>query len=525
MRSSAFVAEAGPLINQNEGANSLFASARSTTLLGVVGRAVDVEVHVGTGLPGFTIVGQPDEVCRESRDRVRAAFLSRGFAWPNRRITVNLAPSGERKGGAGLDLAIAIAVLVADEQLPAHVLAEHAFVAELGLDGSLRDVVGAAPLVAAVRDRAVVVAPGNARAAAAAGARRVLAARDLAHVVACLRGDDQWLALDDAPPEPALDAVPDLCDVRGQPVARLALEIAAAGAHHLLFVGPPGAGKSMLARRLPGILPPLSDEQSLSCTMVHSAAHVAVPLTGRVSNPPFRSPHHSVSLVGMIGGGTSAMRPGEVSLASEGVLFLDELGEFSPSVLDALRQPLEEGVVRVSRARTTLSLPARFLLVAAANPCPCGSGAPGVCVCDDAARAKYLRRFSGPLLDRFDLRVSVGLPRVDDLVGSRSGEASSLVRTRVAAARAVALSRQGTVNSALAVDQLDISAPLTPSARAVLRRELEAGRLSGRGLHRVRRVARTVADLQGEGGAIAEDHVSLALQMRTALVNLVGGVR
>jgi magnesium chelatase family protein len=281
----------------------------------------------------------------------------------------------------------------------------------------------------------------------------------------------------------------------------------------------------MLARRLPSILPPLTDDQSLSCTMVHSAAHTALPNNGRIEHPPFRAPHHSVSLVGMIGGGTSAMRPGEVSLASDGVLFLDELGEFAPSVLDALRQPLEEGVVRVSRARTTLSLPARFLLVAAANPCPCGAGAPGVCVCDDAARARYLRRFSGPLLDRFDLRVSVGLPQVDDLVGSRSGETSTAVRERVASARAAAIARQGTVNSALAVDQLDVAAPLAPAARAVLRRELEAGRLSGRGLHRVRRVARTIADLHANYAIVGEDHVSLALQLRTALATLVGGLR
>ncbi|MGA1419156.1 MAG: YifB family Mg chelatase-like AAA ATPase [Ilumatobacteraceae bacterium] len=503
----------------------MFASVRSTTLLGVVGRAVDVEVHVGVGLPGFTIVGQPDEVCRESRDRVRAAFLSRGFAWPNRRITVNLAPSGERKGGAGLDLAIAVAVLVADEQLSPDAAQQFAFVAELGLDGSLRSVVGAAPLVSAVRDRRVVVAAGNVAAARAAGAADVVAASDLAHAIACLRGDAQWLTSETSESIVNDVAPPDLSDVRGQPVARLALEVAAAGAHHLLLVGPPGAGKSMLARRLPGILPPLRDDEALSCTMVHSAAHVSMPPSGRITRAPFRSPHHSISMVGLIGGGTSAMRPGEISLASEGVLFLDELGEFAPSVLDALRQPIEEGVVRVSRARTTLTFPARFLLVAAANPCPCGAGTPGVCVCDDAARAKYLRRFSGPLLDRFDLRVSVGLPRVDDLVDGHKGESSSSVAARVVQARALAAARNGDVNSKIAVDDLDTFAPLARAARALLRRELEAGRLSGRGLHRVRRVARTIADLNGAPAVVEESHVATALQLRTGLATLAGGVR
>lgn len=350
-------------------------------------------------------------------------------------------------------------------------------------------------------------------------------ADDLARVVACLRGEASWHT-PTSNDETYDDMVePDLGDVRGQPVARLALEVAAAGGHHVMFVGPPGAGKSMLARRLPGILPVLTDEQSLACTMVHSAAHVTMPPSGRITRPPFRSPHHSVSLVGLIGGGTSSMRPGEISLASEGVLFLDELGEFAPSVLDALRQPLEEGVVHVSRARTTLTFPARFLLVAATNPCPCGSGAPGVCVCDDAAKAKYVRRFSGPLLDRFDLRVSVGLPHVDDLVGDEKGESSADVARRVATARQIAVARAGVVNSRIAVDDLDDVAALSPGARAMVRRELELGRLSGRGLHRVRRVARTIADLDGAPATVDESHVATALQLRSGLAALTGAVR
>jgi magnesium chelatase family protein len=496
----------------------MLAAVRSATFLGVEGRAVTVEVHVSSGLPAFQIVGLPDEACRESRDRVRAAVLSSGIPWPSCRMTVNLAPSNHRKGGSGLDLAIAVGLLAAHEAVSAASLEGFGFVGELGLDGSLRAVAGVAPMVGALGDLTPVVPRASFREARAISPGPVRSARTLREIIDALNGEAPW------PPEPDDDFVddeppmPDLADVRGQPTARMALEVAATGGHHLLLVGPPGAGKTMLAQRLSGVLPPLSPSMALEATMVHSAAGVRLPSVGMIRRAPFRAPHHSSSMVSLVGGGTSNLRPGEISLAHGGVLFLDELGEFSPMVLDGLRQPLEEGVIRVARARASASLPARFLLVAATNPCPCGGGPPGSCECDDAARLRYLRRLSGPLLDRFDLRVGVARPEVDDLLHSGGGESTAEVAARVAQARAGAVELRGMVNSEIPASRIDLLAPLQPAARLMLRNELEGERLTGRGYHRIRRVARTLADLDGDLTApVGEQHVAMALQLRVRL--------
>lgn len=492
----------------------MYASIPSAVVVGVDGRPVTVEVHAASGLPGLAIVGLPDASCREARDRVRAAVLAAGLTWPTQRITINLAPSSTRKVGTALDLAIAVGVLVASEQVAADDVRGLGFLGELGLDGTLRAVPGVIPLVDAVPADTVVVAVASATDAELVEGPHIRSVRTLGELVAALAGTEPWPDHDRPPPPPPPPPPPDLAEVRGQLVARRALEVAAAGGHHLLLAGPPGAGKTMLASRLPGLLPDLDRETAMAVSRIHSAAGRQL-AGGLVARPPFRAPHHSASVVSLVGGGSDAMRPGELSLAHGGVLFLDELAEFPPSVLDALRQPLEDGIIRVSRARFATAIPARVLLVAAMNPCPCGeAGRPGGCRCSDGSLVRYHRRLSGPLLDRFDLRVDVTRPAAEELLDRRPGEASEPVAARVRAVRAIAAERGVRANAELRGSNLDRWAPIDGAARDLAAGALKTGRLTARGLDRVRRVARTIADLDGTTGPIGPAHLATALQLR-----------
>ncbi|MET9601231.1 YifB family Mg chelatase-like AAA ATPase [Streptomyces sp. NPDC006459] len=530
-----------------------FARACSVALVGVDGVVVEVQADLEPGVAAFTLVGLPDKTLVESRDRVRAAVVNSGAAWPQKKLTVGLSPASVPKSGAGFDLAVAAAVLGAAEVVDPGAIADLVLIGELGLDGRVRPVRGILPAVLAAAEagyRQVVVPQQCAAEAALVPDVSVLGVRSLRRLIAVLTGGEVPAEEPGDPPgrpDPMLAGLlvpgaglgtglararpgredgggfPDLADVAGQHTARRALEVAAAGGHHLFLSGPPGAGKTMLAERLPWLLPLLTRQDSVEVTAVHSVAGILPPGEPLVARPPYCAPHHSATMQSLVGGGTGIPRPGAVSLAHRGVLFLDEAAEFHSRALDALRQPLESGHVVIARAAGVVRLPARFLMVLAANPCPCGRhtlhGAG--CECPPSVIRRYQARLSGPLLDRVDLRVEVEPVTRGDLLGQGGrGESTAVVAGRVREARERAAARLADtpwrLNSEVPGQQLRTRWQAGPGALAPAERDLERGLLTARGLDRVLRVAWTVADLRGRDRPDALD-VAVALELRTGI--------
>jgi magnesium chelatase family protein len=498
-----------------------FACVLARAQYGMESPLVRVEAHIGGGLPTFHVVGLPEAVVRESRERVRAALTVAGFAFPQARITVNLAPADFPKEGGRFDLPIALGILVASGQLPESAVAGVEFHGELSLGGELRAMRGALPAAYhATRAGHRVVLPGaNAAEARLVANARVAAAWHLLDAAQHLSGAKPLEFATGTPPPARADVGPDLADVVGQAHARRALEVAAAGGHSMLMVGPPGAGKSMLAARLPGLLPPLDDAQALEVAALASLAGLEAQrgstdaVARHWGRRPFRAPHHTASAIALVGGG-GVPRPGEISLAHGGVLFLDELPEFDRKVLEVLREPLETGHVSISRAARQASFPARFQLVAAMNPCPCGwLGDPSRCRCTNGQVRAYAGRLSGPLLDRIDLQVDVPCVGYDGLRGRTTSESTATVAARVRVARERALARQGAPNAWLTTAQLVEHAPLDAAADQLLAQAASRFRLSARACHRVMKVARTIADLAGTD-VLRTEHVAEALDCR-----------
>ena len=500
----------------------MLCEVRSLGLSGIAGYEVKAECDLSAGLPAFEVVGLPDAAVKEARDRVRAAIRNCGFPFPVSRITVNLAPADRRKVGTVYDLPMLVGILAAGGQLRLDG-PDSAFVGELSLSGTLRPVAGMLPMALAAREAGVkrlyVPAPSAAE-ATLAGGMEVYPVESVAALVAHLRGEAPLSPA--APWIPGADAgpAPDFADVKGQESAKRALEIAAAGGHNIAMVGPPGSGKSMLARRLPSILPELSRREALEATAVHSVMGLTSAQRPLLVQRPFRAPHHTISSTGMAGGGTPVPRPGEISLAHNGVLFLDELPEFHKDVLEVLRQPLEEGWVTISRSAGSERFPARFMLVCAMNPCKCGwYGDPsGRCRCSPKSVRQYLSRVSGPLLDRIDIIIEVPALPFAELRRTTPAESSAAVRSRVTAAREIQRKRyQGSgtfANASMDPSQMRAFCALSPECESLMRAAFDALHLTARSYDRVLRVARTIADLAGSEEILPE-HVAEAVQYRT----------
>jgi len=495
------------------------AIAHTRAQVGIDAPAVTVEVHLSGGLPSFSIVGLPEAAVKESRERVRSALINSGFEFPQRRITVNLAPADLPKEGGRYDLAIAIGILAASAQVPAKPLADFEFVGELALSGELREVTGVLPVALACREaqRQLLLPELNQQEALMASGLSVIPANHLLQVCAHLQGSAPIVLAQSALKEQPRQAfAPDLNEVKGQAQAKRALEIAAAGGHNLLLVGPPGSGKSMLANRLPGLLPEMTEQEALEVAALYSVTQSHNQI-GLPRNRPFRAPHHTASSVALVGGGGNP-KPGEISLAHQGILFLDELPEFSRQVLEVLREPLESGEILISRAARQATFPAQFQLVTAMNPCPCGYFGDGTDRCDctpDQVR-RYQAKVSGPLLDRIDLQLSVQALSQQELIEQpQAQEDSATVRQRVVQSRQRQLQRQGMPNQALSGSQLESICLLEQKDKEMLARALEKLQLSARAYHRVLRVARTIADLAGDE-QLTRQHLMEALSYRVA---------